>query len=257
MVFAPTKLKVEQQASLVLHRKPYRETSLLLELLTQSHGRIALVAKGARKAKGRTGLLQPFQLLSCSWVSTTDLGTLTQVELATTTREDYPEPSFWQPKLHGSALYCGLYLNELIIRCTQRNHEVDGLMARYSLAIENLARGNNEASVLRQFEWQLINILGLGASLEVDNNNQPIEAETYYCYQHEAGLVMVSSKVAGAILGKSLLELAANNWHNELLQNAARKLTTQALKPLVGNKPFSTRSLYLGLKKQQSKAASK
>ena len=252
MLLRQDKLHVELEPTLVLHRRSYRETSLILELLTQSYGRIALVAKGARKAKDKAGLLQPFQLLSCSWVSRTDLGTLTQVELSKSHTENQNQ-SFWQPKLKGSALYCGLYLNELMLRCTTRHQEVDGLMALYCNAIEKLAAKQNEALVLREFEWKMVNLLGYGGSLEVDANNVLLKADQYYQYLPESGLIESTSTAPLAISGESLIELAANNWHNQALQNDARKLTTQALKPLVGDKPFSSRSLYLGLKKTQQK----
>jgi len=248
MLLRQDKLHVELEPTLVLHRRSYRETSLILELLTQSYGRIALVAKGARKAKGKAGLLQPFQLLSCSWISRTDLGTLTQVELSNNHLEQQP-PTFWQPKLKGSALYCGLYLNELVLRCTTRYQEVNGLMALYCKAIEKLANNENEALVLREFEWKFINLLGLAASLEVDAKNASIAVCKYYHYLPESGLIECPSTAPSSISGESLIELAANNWHNQALQSDARKLTNQALKPLVGDKPFSSRSLYLGLKK--------
>jgi DNA repair protein RecO (recombination protein O) len=248
MLLRQHKIHVELEPTLVLHRRSYRETSLILELLTQSHGRIALIAKGARKAKGKAGLLQPFQLLSCSFITKTDLGTLTQVELS----KNYfvqETATFWQPKLNGSALYCGLYLNELILRCTTRFQELDGVMELYCKAIEKLSISENEALILREFEWKFLNLLGIGASLEVDANNNPIQAQKYYQYLPESGLIETAKTAPLSILGESLIELAANNWHNQLLQNDARKLTHQAMKPLVGDKPFSSRSLYLGLKK--------
>ncbi len=79
MLLQNNKTHIELEAAVILHRRSYRETSLLLELITHSHGRIALIAKGARRAKGKAGLLQPFQLLLCSWKSKSDLGILTQV----------------------------------------------------------------------------------------------------------------------------------------------------------------------------------
>ncbi len=253
MVLLPHKSKIELEPTVLLHRRSYRETSLLLELLTHSHGRVAVIAKGARKAKGKTGLLQPFQLLLCSWVATSELGTLTHVELANTQLKLSSLPSSWQSKLSGSELYCGLYINELILRCTQRGHEVEGLLQQYCKTVEELSNGNNEAAVLREFEWSLINCLGYGASLSVDNNNQQIAAESYYHYLPETGLLLTLKDAPLAISGRSILEFEQNNWHNESILNDARKLTSQALKPLVGDKPFSSRSLYLGFKKLHRK----
>jgi len=251
MSLTENKTQIELQPTLVLHRRNYLETSLIVELLTHSFGRIAVVAKGARRAKGKTGLLQPFQLLSCSWVSRSELGTLTQVELAQSQHNEFSQPRLWQPQLQGSALYCGLYLNELIMRCTQRGHGVDGLMDSYMRAIDSLGAAVDEAVVMRQFEWEFINLLGLGASLYVDNHNRAIVAEKYYHYITETGLVETAAQAPVAISGKSIIELANNNWHNIKLQKDARKLTSQALKSLVGDKPFASRSLYVGLKKQQ------
>lgn len=253
MLLQHNKIHAELEMSVVLHRRAYRESSLLLELLTESYGRVALIAKGARRAKGRAGLLQPFQLLLCSWKSKSELGVLTHCELASLATSESLECLNWQVKLHGSLLYCGLYLNELIMRTVQRGQAISGLLKLYRETIEKLQAHSSEAAVLREFEWKLVSLLGYAVSLSEDVNAQLIDKKGYYFYQVDGGLVKTVKASPEAISGECLLELAGGNWHNEATSQAARTLTRQALAPLVGNKPFASRSLYLGLKKNLKK----
>src|SRR5512138_566209 len=104
---APTSL----QPAYLLHRRPYRETSLLIEAFTAGSGRIALIAKGARGGrKGNAAILQPFQPLLISWTQRGEVGTLTAVE-----------PREQALALHGTTLFSGFYLNELLMRLLARN----------------------------------------------------------------------------------------------------------------------------------------
>ena len=245
--------KVEFEPAIILHRKPYKETSLLVDLLTLNYGRIALVANGARKSRDKAGLLQPFQMLSVSWKSRSDLGTLTQVELMSALVEDgdlgmdFP----WVKRLQGSRLYCGLYLNELIIRCIQRVQAIDGLFQLYCHSLELLQSDIEEAVVLRSFEWQLIRLLGYGVSLNQTRNGIDIEPDKYYYYHVGHGIDETTSSSPQAVSGAALLEFHCGQWHKAEFAKDARQLTWQALQPFIGDKPFASRRLYQGLLQQQ------
>lgn len=245
--------KVEFEPAVILHRKPYKETSLLVDLLTLNFGRIAVVANGARKSRDKAGLLQPFQMLSVSWKSRSDLGTLTQVELMSSSIQDsdlginFP----WVKRLQGSRLYCGLYLNELILRCIQRVQVIDGLFQLYCHSLELLQNDIEEAAVLRSFEWNLISQLGYGVSLERTKDGIDIEPDKYYYYHVGHGIDGTSPLSPQAISGAALLEFHCGQWHKTDFAKDARKLTWQALQPFIGDKPFASRRLYQGLKQQQ------
>ncbi len=245
--------KVEFEPALILHRKSYKETSLLVDLLTLNYGRIAVVANGARKSRDRAGLLQPFQMLTVSWKSRTDLGILTQVELMSHSGpSDNMGISFpWVKRLTGSKLYCGLYLNELIIRTMQRLQKLEGLFQSYCQSLESLQSEISEAVVLRSFEWQLISFSGYGVALNCNKDGKAIEPDQYYYYHVGHGIEETSPLSPQAIPGRALLEFHLGHWHKPEFTKAARQLTSQALKPVIGEKPFVSRSLYQGLLLQQ------
>ncbi len=255
--------KVEFQPAVILHRKPFKETSLLVDMLTREYGRIAVVANGARKSRDRAGLLQPFQLLYVSWTARSDLGTLTQIELINSEEAStQPQPRIpqqlvaqlpWVKRLQASKLYCGLYLNELIIRCSQRASALEGLLELYCHSIECLLGNSAEAVVLRTFEWQLICLLGYGSSLIVTANDKDVIEDKYYYYQPGHGIVETSKGSPQAISGMSLIAFHQQQWQGADLTRDARLLTAQALRPLVGEKPFASRSLYQGLVTQNIK----
>ena len=122
--------RVLQQPAYVLHARAYRENSLLLETLTREHGRAAMVARGAKGAKSKwRNLLQPFRPLLVSWSGRGELGTLTGADQVAA-----------PPRLHGEALYCGLYLNELLIRLLHRGDPHPEVFERYRAALSELAR---------------------------------------------------------------------------------------------------------------------
>lgn len=240
--------KIEFQPAIVLHRRKYQESSLLIDLLTQDYGKVALVARGARKSKDRSGLIQPFQLLQVSWQSRSELGTLTQIELLRKSHEFSNLP--WSTRLQGTALICGLYLNELITRVCQRGIPVPGLLQIYMNSITALECSEQEARILRLFEWQLIQICGYGFDFHKTHSGENIKEDQQYVFQEHVGLSNVPRQISNAISGKSLLALHQGQWHDNTALKDAKLLFNQVLKPLAGSKPFASRKLYSGLKSQ-------
>ncbi len=234
-------MESQMENAIVLHRRPFRETSLLVEFLTENHGRVAVVARGARKSKSRAGLLQPFQKLLISWKGKGDLATLTQVESLN-----------WKVDLKGTELYCGLYLNELLIRCLQRHHTQEHLFELYTETLASFSEFS-EAQALRTFEWNLLSILGYRINLETDHQADKISEKIHYLFDAELGFIPTEPSHLAGISGEELLKLSGENWHNPTTLKVARYITRLALQPLVGNKPFASRELYSQLKKQQLK----
>ena len=121
-------MRTQQQSAFILHQRNYSETSLLLELYTRRHGRIGLIAKGARRPSNKNrGTLKPFQPLLVGWSGRGELMVLTGAE-----------PDGASVDLVGSSLYCGFYLNELLMRLLHRHDPHEALYDRYNQALLGL-----------------------------------------------------------------------------------------------------------------------
>jgi DNA repair protein RecO (recombination protein O) len=196
-------VRIEQQQAWILHGRPYRETSLLLECFTREHGRIGLVARGVRKERSRVprALLQPLTPVCLGWSGGGELATLTAVEA----RAD-------PVSLAGEALLCGLYLNELVLRMTMRMDPQAELFGSYERTLERLAGGESHAWTLRRFERDLLVHLGYGLTLATDAYAEaPLATDLDYAYRHEHGPVVWRTPADGPRLrGSTLLALAAD-----------------------------------------------
>lgn len=200
--------RVEQQPGWILHTLPWRETSLIVEVFSRDHGRVALVAKGARRPHSALrGVLMAFQPLLIDWSGGGEVKTLVRAE--------------WQggqPLLGGRALLCGYYLNELMVRLTAREDAHPRLFAAFGEAIAALGRGDSPAVLLRRFELALLLELGYGLGLEQDAGSaEPVRPERRYLYIIERGPVgLVEGGAAGAddlaVSGRTLLDMAANDF---------------------------------------------
>lgn len=237
--------RFDLQPAYVLHQRPYRNTSLLLEIFSRDQGRLGLVARGARKG-ARAALLQPFMALNMSWTLRDDLGTLVDVE-----RRARPAPA-----MQGEALICGFYLNELLMRLCHRHDPQTELFQAYEQGLAELSLAGPEAA-LRRFELQLLNSLGYGLQLDADSDDgEPIEAGQVYCYRPESGPVRWRPGADGVrVDGASLRALAAGEFGEAAVLADARRLLRACLRPLLGDRPLRSRELYvsmLGLVKRES-----
>lgn len=226
--------RVEFQQGYVLHARPYRETSLLLECFISDYGRISLVAKGVRQSKSKMrGLLQPFVPLLISWVGKSELGTLTQVEHNGASH-----------LLRNNQLLCAFYANELLLRLLHRDDPHPVLFTAYQDLLSNLALPITEEVSLRVFEKRLLQELGYAFSLTEDcRTTEPIRTEHYYDFEPLLGLSKVSSEVSSAISGASILALAKEELDQSHLGDAKR-LMRKALGTLIGDKPLKSRELF-------------
>src|SRR5258706_6407576 len=205
-------MREQQQSAFVLHQRNYSETSLLLEVYTRRHGRIGLIAKGARRPSSKNrGVLKAFQPLLLGWSGRSDLMTLTGAEADGATIE-----------IAGTALYCGFYLNELLTRLLHRHDPHEALYDRYRAALEGLRdRGSHEV-VLRIFEKHLLKEIGYGLTLERESaSERPIDHHAVYDYWRERGAVRVDHPELAPrgesvrLRAASLLALAADRLHDE------------------------------------------
>ena len=192
-------MRLEQQPAYVLHARPYRETSLLLECLTREHGRLGVVARGVRgeRARLRRSQLEPLQPLALDLLLRGEMATLTGVETV--------GPPF---RLGGDAGLAGLYLNELVVRLTERQDPFPVVFDAYAQTLARLATDQPLAWSLRRFERDLLEAIGYGLQLQQDaETGEPLMPDARYRYAVEQGAVRCSGNALHALRGSDLLAL--------------------------------------------------
>lgn len=233
----------ESQPAYVLHSYPYRETSLVVEVFSREFGRLALVARGARRPKSAVrGLLLSFQPLLLSWFGKSELRTLHRAE--------------WQggqPQLQGMPLICGFYLNELLMGLLQREDPHENLFLCYQQALQALAKRNEYAATLRRFEKCLLQELGYALSLERDaETSAPIAPDKRYVYRIECGPLLErpgSGRNGVQLLGKTLLDMAAGNYTDPVTMQQSKALMRTLINHYLGARPLHTRQLLKDLQR--------
>ena len=230
--------RVQEHPAYLLHHRPFRDTSLLLDIFSRDFGKLALVARGARGAKSRLkGLLRPFMPLRVSWLLRTDLGTLTGAELC------------GQPlSLSGDSLLSGYYVNELVLHFLHRHDPQPELFEAYQHTIANLAAAE-PAPVLRGFEIELLRLLGYALNLEHEAGTRvDLEASASYEYRVEQGLVRVS-RSSGAMVfsGEQLLGIRDHRFHDPHVLQAANRLLRSLISHHLDGRELKSRKVLVDL----------
>jgi DNA repair protein RecO (recombination protein O) len=218
----------------VLHQRPYRDSSQLLECMTAAHGRMGLIARGSRRAgKGQRALLQPFAPLKLSWVRRGDLGRLTHVEA------DGPSHA-----LEGQRLLAGFYVNELLLRLTARGDPNRDAFSCYSRCLAQLGGALSVARTLREFELELLRALGYGLELDSDSaTGEPLRADSRYVYELELGFRRAerTDSDEDQYPGRDLLALRDLKLDDDASLRTAQRLLGRALKAHLGERPLKSR----------------
>lgn len=219
----------------LLHHRPYGNTSLLVECFTAAQGRFPAIAKGARSGRSR-GTLQPFRPLLLAALGRGEVRTLAQWE---------PDQAI--PPLEGEALYCGFYLNELLMRLLGRDDPHPGLFLRYHRTLVGLANRQETEPLLRRFEVELLAELGYGLLLEQEaDGGEPVEPGRRYRFRLEQGPQAAGLNEPGALAGSTLLALAGRiPFEGEGLREA-RDLMRRVLRHYLGERPLKSRELFRG-----------
>lgn len=222
------------EPAFVLHRWPYQDSSLIVELLTREQGRYRVVAKGARRPKSPwRAILQPFTPLLAQSRGRHDLQTLIQAEL-----QGSAIP------LKGRALYSGFYLNELVQRLTSPYQPLEQVFDDYQQALLALASSAHVEPVLRQFEWQMLCHLGHGFDWEHDDQDESIRPECWYRFVPEHGFCRVPLATMDCFEGRVLLQLGAFELNDLSLLNSMKRIMRLALAPYLGDQPLRSRQLF-------------
>ncbi len=226
------------QPAFVLHRWPYQDTSLLVELFSPEFGRFRVIAKGAKRAKNPwRSILQPFIPLLVESRGRHELQTLTSAEA---TGMAIP--------LQGTSLYSGFYLNELMQRLTSPYQVVEGLFDEYQQSLKLLAEVEQIEPILRRFEWQLLVLLGHGFDWHQDYEGQPIELASRYEFFPDAGFRMASANSQQSMLGADIQKMAAFELQDQRLLNLFKRVMRRALQPYLGEQPLRSRELFTQFK---------
>ncbi len=261
------KARPDVQPAFVLHSYPFRETSLVIEVFTQDFGRVALVARGARRPRSALrGVLLAFQPLLLSWAGKSELRTLHKAE--------------WRgglPQLKGTALLCGFYLNELMLKLLPRDDPHEQLYQTYHRTLHALCNGSAHAVTLRRFEQRMLKELGYALPLERDvASGEAIQADATYQFVIGRGPVrsnrgtstrgtgdhgtcsterILSASTAtyrGAgivaenqleLAGQTLLDMARDDYSNPLTMQQSKALMRMLINHYLGSQVLNTRQL--------------
>ncbi len=231
-------MKVELNPAFVLHRRLYRETSLLLDIFSREYGRVSLIARGVRQAgNSKSELLQPNQPLLLSWSGKSDLMNLVSVE-----QDGMPY------RLKKDKLIAGFYINELVMRLLHSHEAHADLFDSYKKTLGLLGDDSvNEQVALRIFEKKLMESVGYGLAMEYESgSNRAIEPDVTYYYQADRGASRMIPDTGDYIrvTGRVLISLASEDFSSEDELNNIKKLMRYVLKKHLGDKPLASRDLY-------------
>lgn len=219
--------RVDAAAAYVLHARPYRETSLLVDLFTLEHGLVSVVARGARRPGARLrALLQPFQSLQVAWYGRSELKNLRTAEASETAL-----------MLQGRALLCGLYLNELLQRLLRPHDPTPHLFVYFRYVLNELKLARDVEGALRTFERKLLEQLGFALDCS------GIAARASYHWDMEAGLVRVPDGFGWP--GHYLLAIEQDCYDDPQVRRCAKQLMRLRLAPLLGERPLHSRELFM------------
>jgi len=231
--------RVLGQPGFVLHSYPYKETSLIIDMFTRDHGRVGVVAKGAKRPFSKLrGVLQTFQPLSVSWTGKSELRTLIDAE--------------WvggMLPLEKTALLCGFYLNELLVKLLARDDRHPALFDHYVSTLNQLAHGEPAQIVLRKFERALLKETGVAADLSrCTTTRSRVEPLVNYVVDPERGAREAGAgEVWPTVSGKTLLDMEREDYADPATQAQSKQLMRFLLAHHLNGQPLNTRQILIDL----------
>uniref|UniRef100_UPI003F58F893 DNA repair protein RecO n=1 Tax=Vibrio cholerae TaxID=666 RepID=UPI003F58F893 len=223
------------QRCFVLHRRPYSESSLILDVFSEEYGRVTLMAEGARgKRSNLKGALQPFTPLLLKWSGNGSMKTLRQAE-----------PISLGLPLSGVYLYSAMYINELVDRVLMPEVASPGLFHDYLFALTELAQSADPEPALRRFELALLAAMGYGVDfLHCAGTGEPVSPDMTYRYREQKGFIASVRRDNLTFLGNELIAISERRFTSKEQLQAAKRFTRLALKPYLGGKPLKSRELF-------------
>jgi len=229
----------------VLHQYPYRDTSRIVEVFTAEHGRLTVFARGANTAKSSLkGVLRPFQRLLISWsgklAAASDAGQLVSAEI-----------DGRSSTLSPARLMSGFYLNELLLKLTERWDPHPAVFASYAVCVQALCDGDDEEPALRRFEKHLLNELGYGLELKRTMEGMPVQADRYYRFALESGPQPCVAEAPGAVYGQSLADLQNESFADARSLRDAKRLLRAAIDACLDGRSLKSREVMLALRQRE------
>jgi DNA repair protein RecO (recombination protein O) len=237
----PSETRVDHQPAFVLHSYAWRETSLIVEVLSRDFGRMALIARGAKRPTSQyRGILMPFSPLALSWSGRSDLKALVRAE--------------WQgglAPLRGDGLLAAFYLNELLVRLLARADAHPGLFGSYVQALAALARrdGGSE-QILRRFELDLLQDIGVAPSFQLCSDGEPVEAGQWYVVDLQRGLQRsLDPGDPDRLRGWTVMALARRDLSDPSTVSAAQPVLRRLIGYHLEGKPLNARRVLSDLRR--------
>jgi DNA repair protein RecO (recombination protein O) len=224
-------MRIEQQPAFVLHTRPWRETSLIAELLTRDHGRVAVVARGLSSPRKRVerAALQPLQRLRVDYLPRGELARLLQAEAVDTA-----------PALSGEPLMAAFYVNELLLRLCARQDAQPAVFELYARVRAELAELQSLAWVLRRFERDLLDALGYALPWACTEDGERLDPASRYRLDPEHGPIRDSHRGENSVSGAALLALAGDSQPDPDLLASLRPALRAVLSAHLGAQPLKS-----------------
>lgn len=231
----------DRQPAYILHRRAFRETSVIVDLLSLDYGRVSGVARGVKGTRRRVLHIEPFTEVAVGWRGRGQLVNVLRSELVTANH------------LTGDALFAGLYVNELLVKTLSQDEPVTVLFRRYRETLGALTRGAELEPVLRMFERCLLEELGYGLAFDIDVlTGQPIDDRRTYGIVAGEGFREVDSGTDDAtrrspplvLTGRQIAAIAAGDYRDNAVRLAAKRVFRHALELRFGGRRLASRSLF-------------
>ncbi|WP_060990048.1 DNA repair protein RecO [Photobacterium leiognathi] len=224
------------QRCFVLHSRPYSETSLILDVFSEDHGRLTLLSKGARRKRSNLkGTLQPFTPLFMKWSGKGAMPVLT-----------HAEPISIGLPMRSYILYSAMYVNEILVRVLGNHTPYPQLFLDYLNVLRELAQADNPEPALRRFELSLLHHLGYGIDfLHCAGSGLGVEDDMTYNYREQQGFIASMKIGQMTFKGNELKAIATRCFETPEQLRAAKRFTRMALKPYLGSKPLKSRELFI------------
>jgi DNA repair protein RecO (recombination protein O) len=230
--------KQENEIIYVLHTYPFKETSLIVEIFSKVHGRVSIVAKGARRPRSLVrGMLQSFQSLQATWSGQGEIKTLHSIDWCDALLQ-----------IEGDALICGFYINELLMRLLPKEDPHETLFDFYHQTMELLSKNDYLSVTLRRFELRLLQELGYEILLLNDENGELVNPNKIYNYEVGYGPSENKGSSAGfSLLGKTLIDMASDDYTDHTTEMQSKQLMRYLIGHYIGDKPLNSKQLFLHL----------
>lgn len=220
-----------EQSAFLLHSRPFKDHQFIVELLTEHDGKVsAVVYSGKTQKSNKKGLLQPFLPLKVLLKGKGQLKNLSRVECF--------QKSF---NLTGNNVFCGFYLNELMVRLLGEHIECPALFNQYQQSLVGLEAQESQEWILRQFETVLLEELGQSFDFSPVFESD----ENYFYYQLEHGFVPAVEPLKLPMYGKTQIQkIAQQIFDDEETLKTFKLLMRQVINNLLGGKPLNSRKLF-------------